>query len=80
MIKFVTELPGNNAEIREDETVKIRFENFDGPTWSKLIDYVDSFTKEEPEMKRFKSEIVETSNKNIDDSFLACENAEVNPV
>jgi len=70
MTKFLLELPGNTAEVRADETVKIRFENFDGPNWSKLMDHIDSIGKNEPERKRFKSEVVDVS----------CENAEEQPV
>ena len=45
LVKFVRDLPNGQSHDLEDGTVKIRFENFDGQTWSEVMDFADSLTK-----------------------------------
>lgn len=56
LVKFVRELPNGQSDDLEDGTVKIRFEDFDGQTWSEVMDFADSLTKVETDMKRQKTE------------------------
>ena len=50
------ELPGALTEDKEDGSVKIRFDHFNGSTWSQVIDFADSLSKGETDMKRQKTE------------------------
>lgn len=50
-MKFITELPGSISEAHENGTVKIQFDNFDGQSWQLVMDFADSVTKDETDMK-----------------------------
>lgn len=56
LVKFAAELPGSQSDVQENGTLKIRFDNFDGTTWAQVMDFADSLTKVETDMKRQKTE------------------------
>ena len=50
------ELQGGMTEDQEDGTVKIRFDTFNGATWSQVMDFAETIVKCETDMKRQKTE------------------------
>ena len=50
------ELPGGMTEDQEDGTVKIRFDHFNGSTWSQVMDFSEALIQGETDMKRQRTE------------------------